>query len=67
VDVSNDNWHTIAAASYQRFVKTTPKPKATKKSSGELEFPPPPPPPPPAPVGVGDAVGDDAEVDDMMK
>lgn len=25
------------ANAYQRFVKTTPKPKATKKSSGELE------------------------------
>jgi hypothetical protein len=30
-----------------RFVKTTPKPRATKKSSGELVGPPPPPPLPP--------------------
>lgn len=28
---------------YHRFVKTTPKPRATKKSSGELVGPPPPP------------------------
>jgi hypothetical protein len=26
---------------YHRFVKTTPKPRATKKSSGELVGPPP--------------------------
>ena len=38
---------------YHRFVKTTPKPKATKKSSGELVGPPPPPPPPPPDDGVG--------------
>jgi hypothetical protein len=31
-------------ASHQRFVKTTPKPNATKNSRGEL-LPPPPPPP----------------------
>ena len=29
---------------YHRFVKTTPKPSATKKSKGELVGPPPPPP-----------------------
>ena len=29
-------------ATYHKFVKTTPKPKATKKSSGELVGPPPP-------------------------
>jgi hypothetical protein len=34
-----------ALPTYQRLVKTTPKPKATKKRRGELEFPPPPPPP----------------------
>ena len=28
--------------SYHRFVKTTPKPSATKKSKGELVGPPPP-------------------------
>ena len=28
---------------YHRFVKTTPKPSATKKSKGELVGPPPPP------------------------
>ena len=27
---------------YHRFVKTTPKPRATKKSKGELVGPPPP-------------------------
>lgn len=32
---------------YHKFVKTTPNPKATKKSKGELVGPPPPPPPPP--------------------
>ena len=34
-------------------MNTTPKPKATKKSSGELVGPPPPPPPPPPDDGVG--------------
>jgi hypothetical protein len=34
-----------SAFTYHRFVKTTPKPRATKKSSGELVGPPPPPPP----------------------
>ena len=29
---------------YHKFVNTTPKPSATKKSSGELVGPPPPPP-----------------------
>ncbi len=29
---------------YHKLVKTTPKPNATKKSSGELVGPPPPPP-----------------------
>lgn len=31
-----------ALAAHQRFVKTTPKPRATKKRSGELVGPPPP-------------------------
>lgn len=50
---------------YQRLVNTTPKPKATKKSSGELvgpELPPPPPPPASDVVGPGGAL----EVDDMV-
>jgi hypothetical protein len=34
---------------HHRFVKTTPKPKATKKSKGEL-------PPPPLPVDAADEV-----------
>lgn len=36
-----------------RFVKTTPKPSATKNSKGELVGPPPPPLPEPVPVVVG--------------
>jgi hypothetical protein len=53
---------------HQRFVKTTPKPRATKKRRGELELlPPPPPPPPPGfPVGVwlglDDVVSDDVDI-----
>jgi hypothetical protein len=45
-------------ASHQRFVKTTPKPNATKNSRGEL-LPPPPPPPPDADedvLGAGEVV-----------
>ena len=38
---------------YHRFVNTTPKPRATKKSSGELVGPPPPPPPLEDGVGAG--------------
>ena len=41
---------------YHRFVKTTPKPKATKKSSGELVGPPPPPPPVADVVAAGTGV-----------
>ena len=37
---------TKVSFTYQRLVKTTPKPSATKKSKGELVGPPPPPPPP---------------------
>lgn len=44
-------------SSYQRFVKTTPKPSATKKSKGELG-----PPPPPEFVGEGEA---EAVVEDV--
>ena len=40
-----------------KLVKTTPNPRATKNSSGELG----PEPPPPLP----DAVGDAAELDDV--
>lgn len=35
----------VISSTYHKFVKTTPKPSATKKSSGELVGPPPPPPP----------------------
>lgn len=43
VDMS-DKWRRMLSVSgaYHRFVKTTPKPRATKKSSGELVGPPPP-------------------------
>ena len=37
-------------------MKTTPKPRATKKSSGELVGPEPPPPPDWLVVAAGDAV-----------
>ena len=30
----------MKAGAYHKFVKTTPKPRATKKSNGELELPP---------------------------
>ena len=33
-----------SARTYHKFVNTTPNPKATKKSNGELVGPPPPPP-----------------------
>lgn len=46
------------AVTYHRFVKTTPKPSATKNNSGELELPPPPEPLPP--VGLVD--GEDVAV-----
>lgn len=49
------------AETYHRFVKTTPKPSATKNNNGELELPP---PPPPLPVGVGD--GDEVAVVAVM-
>lgn len=32
-----------SGSAYHKFVKTTPNPRATKKSSGELLGPPPPP------------------------
>ena len=50
--VSKCNFHCRKLA-YHKFVKTTPKPRATKKRSGELG------PPLLVPVDVGDA---DAEV-----
>lgn len=40
---------------YHKLVKTTPKPKATKNSNGELVGPPPPPPPPEDVVAAGAA------------
>ena len=43
---------------YHRFVKTTPNPKATKKSNGELVGPPPPEELPPVLEGC---MGDDDE------
>jgi hypothetical protein len=45
-------------------VKTTPKPSATKNSSGEL-VPPPPPPPPPPPLPIPpEELEDGAEVEE---
>ena len=41
---------------HHRFVNTTPKPRATKKSRGELVGPPDPPPLPPE-FEVGDVEG----------
>lgn len=40
----------IKPNAHQRFVKTTPKPSATKKSSGDEPCPPPPPFPLPFPL-----------------
>ena len=54
-------------ATYQRLVKTTPNPRATKKSRGELVGPPPPPeldvvgPGGADEVAVGDDIGDEVE------
>lgn len=45
-----------------RFVKTTPKPRATKKSKGELVGPP----PPPELAGDVDAAGGPMEVADGL-
>lgn len=50
--------------SYQRLVKTTPKPRATKNSNGELVGPLPPPLLEPALV-VADGAADEV-VEDMM-
>ena len=52
-------------STHHRFVKTTPKPRATKKSRGELVGPPPPPPPPPE-FELGDDVGTLTAVDVAM-
>jgi hypothetical protein len=49
---------------YQRLVKTTPKPSATKNSSGELVGPP--PPPPPVLVGTGGAVAVDEAITEVI-
>ena len=55
------------AQAYQRFVKTTPKPSATKNNKGELVGPPPPPPPPPELVGEDDGADEVTdEVEDMI-
>lgn len=49
---------------YQRFVKTTPNPKATKNSNGELVGPLLPPPDPPLfDVGVADCADEVVDVD----
>ncbi len=50
-----------ASSTYHKFVKTTPKPNATKKSNGELVGPPPPPPPVGVPEGAAGA-GEATEV-----
>jgi hypothetical protein len=54
--------HCVAIITHQRFVNTTPNPKATKNRRGEL-LPPPPPPPDPVEVvpGAG-TIGDDGGV-----
>lgn len=54
----------FACHTYHKFVNTTPKPNATKNSSGELVGPPPPPfePPPPLDDGVGPGAGIPVEV-----
>jgi hypothetical protein len=49
----------------QRFVKTTPKPRATKKSNGELVGPPPPPPLPLLLAEVVAAALDVVDADDI--
>ena len=46
-----------AQKTYHKFVKTTPKPNATKNNNGELVGPPPPPPPPLDGVAVGEDEG----------
>lgn len=53
---------------YHKFVNTTPKPKATKKSNGELG-PPPPSERPELVAAAGDVDVTEAiaEVEDMMK
>jgi len=52
---NGDKSNLFALLTYHRFVKTTPKPRATKKRSGELVGPPPPPPPAADVVGPGGA------------
>lgn len=56
--------HTITSTeTYQRLVKTTPKPRATKKSKGELVGLA---PPPLLPLSLFVAVGDAAEAEDVV-
>ena len=52
-----------ATRTYHKLVKTTPKPRATKKSKGELVGPPPPPPPPLLGVGGGGGAGEVVDTD----
>lgn len=56
---SKVTWNRSPCHAYHRFVKTTPKPNATKKRSGELG-----PLPPPPGLPVGEAVGEDTIDDD---
>lgn len=39
--VSEALWHCVAQGSYHKLVNTTPNPRATKNSNGELVGPPP--------------------------
>jgi hypothetical protein len=54
--IETEQW-AVATVTYHRFVKTTPKPNATKNNSGELELLP-----PGLPVGEGEADGVGEEV-----
>lgn len=44
--LQSGNCAALRFLTYHKLVKTTPNPKATKNSNGELVGPPPPPPPP---------------------
>lgn len=56
-------WGAVGSSdTYHKFVKTTPKPRATKKRSGELVGPPPPPLPSP----VGEAEGETVVVVEVV-
>lgn len=55
-----------ALSNYHRFVKTTPKPNATKNNKG-LDEAGPPPPPPPESEGLGEAVAEEVAVEEMTE